>query len=132
MNRWKQILAPLLVFILGALCGGGGVALYVVKQARQFIQADPSEATKMASALIVRELKLDAGQRAALQPIFNDVAAALVEIRRESVPQIRRVILDAEPRIRPQLRPDQQRRLDELLAAPKARWEILAPEKGAR
>jgi hypothetical protein len=127
MKNWKQILAPVLVFVLGALAGGGVTALYALKQVREIVQADTGDASQMGMRFIARRLQLDAQQRAAAQPIFDDIARGLADVRVESMPRVRRLINEADGRLRPILRPDQQRKLDRLLALPRARWERMAP-----
>jgi hypothetical protein len=131
MNAWQKFLAPLLVFVLGAICGGGLVASAMIHRTRVVAENGPGEFTRVARRYLVRELGLDAQQRAALDPVFRDIEAQLAALRLENIPRIRRLVFNAESRIRPQLRPDQERKLDRLLAPPRARWQRLLPEKSA-
>lgn len=125
MKNWKQILAPVLVFVLGVLCGGGGTALYAIHKVRHVMQADTSEQRQLGGDFLSRRLRLDDEQRAQAQPIFDDVARDLQQLRLTSQPQVRAIVDDAAARLRPLLRPRQQRRLDELLARAHVRWERL-------
>lgn len=127
MKNWKQILAPVLVFVLGAIAGGGVTAIYALKQVRAIVQADPAEASQVGGQFLARRLQLDAQQRTAAQPILDEMARGLVQVRADSMPRVRRLINDADARLRPLLRPDQQKILDRLLARPRARWEGMAP-----
>lgn len=127
MTNWKQILAPVLVFVLGGLAGGGVTALYALQRVNEIVQADPGVASQAGARLLARRLQLDARQRAAAEPIFADITRSLADIRRESMPKVRQVINDADARLRPILRPDQQRKLDRLLGLLRARWDRMAP-----
>lgn len=130
MQRWKPILAPVLIFLLGVIAGGTIVGLVVAQRVRHLINAGPSETVSMAGSLVARRLDLDADQRRALEPILSDVAAGFSLIRVETMPEVRRLLLDAESRLRPHLRPEQQTKLDQLLVAPRARWQALLPGTG--
>ena len=127
MQNWKQILAPVFVFVLGAIAGGGVTAIYALKQVRAIVQAEPGEASQMGGQFLARRLQLDPQQRAAAQPILDELARGLSQVRAESMPRVRRLINDADVRLRPLLRPGQQKILDRLLAGPRARWEGMAP-----
>ncbi|MFA6962868.1 MAG: hypothetical protein WC205_19085 [Opitutaceae bacterium] len=128
MQRWKSILAPVLIFGLGMIAGGTVVTLVVVHKVRHFIDAGPDETVAKAGALVARRLDLDAAQRQTLAPVLTDLQTGFSELRLETMPKVRRLILDAETRLRPSLRPDQQAKLDQLLAAPKARWQSHIPK----
>jgi hypothetical protein len=129
MKNWKPILAPVLVFVLGAICGGGGVALYAMKQIVRMAEASPAETSELSARALARRLNLDPQQRAAARPILLETARELARIRGESMPQVRAAINDAAARLRPILRPAQQEKLHQLLARPRARWDRLAPER---
>jgi hypothetical protein len=130
MQRWKPILAPLFIFLLGMFAGGTVVALVVVHRVKHFIEAGPAETVASAGALVARKLDLDAAQRRALAPVLSDLQNGFSRLRIETMPEVRRLLLDAEARLRPQLRPAQVAKLDKLLAAPKARWAALLPAEG--
>lgn len=127
MQRWKPIFAPVLLFLLGLVAGGSLVGLVVASRVRHLIQAGPTETVNFVGNLVAHELDLDATQREAFKPILTDVAAGFVDIRVEIMPRVRHIILGAESRLRPQLRPDQQTKLDELLAEPRTRWDAFIP-----
>jgi hypothetical protein len=128
MQRWKPILAPVLFFLIGMIAGGTVVSLVVARRVKHLIQSGPAETVALAGQAVARRLDLDATQRRALEPILADVATGFVRIRVETLPEVRHLILDAEARLRPQLRPDQQTKLDELLLVPRARWNALIPD----
>jgi hypothetical protein len=123
MKNWKQILAPLLVFVLGALCGVGGTALFALRQLREVVQADVTHQRQLTGEFLARRLRLDDEQRAQAQPIFDELSRDLLAVRREVQPRVRAVVGDAAERLRPMLRPRQERQLDELLARARLRWE---------
>ncbi|HEX7123883.1 MAG TPA: hypothetical protein VF178_16010 [Gemmatimonadaceae bacterium] len=123
MRNWRQIAAPVLVFVLGAICGGGGMAFYALQQVREAMTAPPAEERQIALRLMTRQLRLDPSQQAAAAPVFATMAQRLAEIRRESQPKVREAIKDAAEELRPLLRPRQQQRLDQMLARAQMRWE---------
>src|SRR5690606_38068533 len=115
--NWKQILAPLLVFTLGVICGGGLTGIYALQKVRDVVEADAGEQRQLGNGeFLARRLRMDDEQRAQAQPIFDDVARELRELRRSSQPEVRASIENAAERLRPILRPGQQRQLDAFLA----------------
>jgi hypothetical protein len=128
MKNWKSFLAPVLVFVLGAVCGGGGVALYAIRELRAVVVTEPGEGARRSTQAIMRNLHLDAEQRAAAQPIFDRIARELTQARVGAMPQVRATIEQGARDLRPLLHPGQQRRLDQMLRRSQARWNRFAPE----
>jgi hypothetical protein len=131
MKNWKQILAPVLVFVLGGICGGGAVSLYAMHKFARLAEGNPVETSELGARTLARRLQLDPEQRAAARPILLETARELARIRSESAPQVRTAINNAAEKLQPILRPDQQQKLQEMLARPRARWNRAATE-GAR
>ncbi len=123
MKNWKQILAPVLVFALGVVCGGGVTALYAIHKVRDVMQAGNGEERRIGAQFLTRQLRLDAEQRDQARVIFDEAARSMENIRIESLPKVRVIVDEAAARLRPILRPRQQRRLDRLLDRVHARWD---------
>ena len=58
---------------------------------------------------------LSPAQERAINGIIGDARAQLLEIRKETRPRVRVVILNARERIRAQLNPEQQARFDRIV-----------------
>jgi hypothetical protein len=130
MTNWKSFLAPVVVFVLGLICGGGGVALYALREIRASVATDAGDGARRATQMITRTLRLDVEQREAAQPVFDRLARELAAIRIESSPRVRAAIAHAAGELRPLLRPPQQRRLDVLMQRARARWGRQLPAQG--
>ena len=74
-------------------------------------------------AAAIRRLDLDDAQRVKLTPVFDRIEAGFVTMHRDDLRQVRRMMEAAVAEMRPHLRPDQQATLDEMMTAPRRRWE---------
>lgn len=115
--------APVLVFLLGLLTGVALSALWAVKRLESFADNGPGGATRFGISVISRQLDLDPEQRARFAPLFARVEDGFAEMHREDLPKVRALIEGAAAEMRPGLTADQQAKMDELLARPRARWE---------
>lgn len=127
MKRWKQILAPWAVFLLGVIFGAGATGLVVVHKARKLLRSPPEQLVARGTDLVARRLDLDPGQRAAVAPVFEELKRELATLRIESAPRVREIIEKAAAKLRPTLRPEQEEKLDAMLAAARARWDQREP-----
>ena len=115
--------APVLVFLLGLFTGVAVTVLWAGHRLRNFAENGPAKITRIGIAAVSRRLDLDAAQRAKFAPLFGRVEAGFGTVHREGLVQVRTLMETAAAEMRPQLRPDQQAKLDELMAAPRRRWE---------
>ncbi len=126
---------PVLVFLLGLFTGVALTVLWAGHRVRNFAENGPAKVTRIGIAAVSRRLDLDAEQRAKFAPLFSRIEARFDTMHREGLAQVRTMMEEAASEMRPQLRPEQQARLDELMAAPRRRWEKFlgpAPEKSGR
>ena len=122
--------APVLVFLLGLFTGVAVTVLWAGHRLRHFAENGPANVTRIGIAAVSRRLDLDPAQRAKFAPIFGRIEARVVTLHREGLALVRTMMEEAAAEIRPQLRPEQQEKLDELLAAPRRRWEkFLGPAR---
>ena len=100
---------------------GGLVTVGVIRH-----QLMHGHGNQMMGKFIVRRLSwklhLDATQREQLRVIVHDGQQDMKALRHQIQPQIEEVFARSEAKIRVILRPDQQERLDKLIAERKARW----------
>lgn len=121
--------APVLVFLLGLFAGVALSVFWVGHRLRNFAENGPEGATRFGIAAVTRRLDLDEAQRAACAPVFARIEAGFAAMHREDLAKVRTLLEGAAADLRPQLRPDQQAELDEMLEAPRRRWErFLGPE----
>ena len=119
MKNGKGILAVLGIFILGTIFG-----LVISFWIAPGITAQASTAQEILARRLnqrlARNLSLSAEQTQAIAGIIEDARVQLVEIRQETRPRVRQVLLSARERIRAQLNPEQQRRFDQLVGRNRA------------
>ena len=115
--------APVLVFLLGLFTGVAVTVLWAGHRRRHCADNGPARVTRIAVAAAIRRLDLDDAQRVKLTPVFDRIEAGFVTMHRDDLRQVRRMMEAAVAEMRPHLRPDQQATLDEMMTAPRRRWE---------
>ena len=124
--------APALVFLFGLVTGVAVTVLWAGQKLRRFAENGPAGVTRTGIAAVSHRLDLDEAQRAEFAPLFGRIEAGFVAMHREDLTQVRAMMEAAVAEMRPRLRPDQQARLDELMAEPRRRWEnFLGPAAAA-
>lgn len=123
--------APVLVFLLGLFTGVAVSVLWAGHRLRTFAENGPARLTRVGISAAVRRLDLDEAQRAKFAPLFDRIEAGFVAMHREDLAEVRRMMEAAAAEMRPQLRPDQQEKLDALMTGPRRRWaKFLGPGLG--
>lgn len=122
MKNWKAILGVSGIFLLGMVAGGLVVVGVVAPRAERVLRGEPLFTAAEITRRVEHKLDLDAGQRAQVLTIVADVQQQLRDLRRQSAPQSRAVIDAAVAKVRALLRPEQQAKLDQLVAGYAARW----------
>lgn len=120
MKNWKAVVGAIAVFVLGGLAG----SLVTVGVIRH--QLAHGHGNQMMAKFIVRRLSwklhLDATQREQLRAIVHDGQQEMKALRQQMQPQIEDILARSEAKVRVILRPDQQEKLDKLVAERKAKW----------
>ena len=120
MKNWKAVLGVIAVFVLGGLAGS--FTTIAVVRHRLISGRGP----QMFDDFIVRrlswELRLDHDQRVQLRAIVAEGHKEMHAIRVQVHPQVEEILSRSENKLRAVLRPDQQEKLDKLIAERKARW----------
>jgi hypothetical protein len=127
MKKWKLAIGVFLVFILGGLVGSVGTQLYFKHWSERFWK-DPSARREAFLHRLTRELGLTEAQQKDFKVIIEEVDSRVVELRRENRAEIRKVIDEGFRRMKENLNPDQQQKLETL----KARHEERQKDRSRR
>jgi Spy/CpxP family protein refolding chaperone len=121
MKNWKGIAGVLLVFLLGAICGG--VATHVVNhsKAENFAGRGPEAREEMLVKRLTRQLELDSRQLELIRPIVSETHATIRQIRQQSRPQVEGVLEESQRRIAVILGPEQREKFEKIIAERKDR-----------
>ena len=114
MRSWKAFVAVLGIFVLGTVFGLV-ISFWIMPSIGA--QASPAQEilTRRFNQRIARNLSLSPEQARAIDGIIAETRTQLLEIREETRPRVREVILNASGRIRAQLNPEQQVRFDQMV-----------------
>jgi len=114
MRSWKAFVAVLGIFVLGTVFGLV-ISFWIMPSIGA--QAPPAQEilTRRFNQRIARNLSLSPEQARAIDGIIAETRTQLLEIREETRPRVREVILNASGRIRAQLNPEQQVRFDQMV-----------------
>ncbi len=114
MSTWKATIAVLVIFILGIV---SGIVISYWITPRITANALPAQEilTQRMNERLARNLSLTPEQEQTISGIIDDARNQLAEIRKETRPRVRQVIVNARDRIRAQLNPEQQARFDKIL-----------------
>ena len=122
-KNWGYRLFPVFIFVAGVVTGVALSGMWVAAQVTDFMRQGPGALARTGSEVVKLQLKLDAEQRAELAPVFARIEAAFVVMHREDMAQVRVLFEETAREIRPRLRPAQREIMDEMLVAPRGRWE---------
>jgi hypothetical protein len=104
-------------FLLGLIIGSAGGAAWQRRSFRNFMRRGPN--TERMLNKLSGKLDLDAGQRKSVESVLLAKSAELEKLHKETRDSFERVRLSTQDEIRKVLKPDQQKKFDEL----SARWE---------
>lgn len=123
MKRWKLIAGIILVFILGVLSGTLGTGMYVKQKMKPFRQD-----TKTRRAAIVDKLTRRLDLKESQIPRIEKILDELDRRRREYHQEIRKLRTESISRMKQELTPEQQEKLDKL----HQEWEKRRNERSSR
>ena len=126
---WLVYLVLLGVFVLGAVAGGASV--FAVLQRRNAARLLDDREDERRLVALTRHLDLDASQRERIAAVLNDARHETRVIAHQTDLKCGHPLLDlrekVDAQLRAELRPDQQSRFDDLLAARRRREAAPAP-----
>lgn len=120
MRNYKAIAGVLLVFVLGAVCGG--VVTHMVGRARMesVINGGPVAREELLIKRLTSQLDLDSSQLERIRPIVHETHTAIHQVRQQSRPQVEALLDESQRRIAAVLSPEQRVKFDKIIAERKA------------
>ena len=114
MKAWKAVAGVVLVFVLGVLSGGIGVYRFHRSALDRFARGEPARVPEFYVRKLSHRLDLDPAQRERVETIVRRTVGEVRQVREECRPRIDEALEKGRRDIRAELRPEQQRRFDEL------------------
>jgi Spy/CpxP family protein refolding chaperone len=111
MNRFKPLLALILVFVAGVIVGTIGTRMVVRRVVREAL-IHPEKVRERVEKDMFRRLKLDAEQQRRIDVIMMDTQNRLRELRRQNQPQFFAIMSNAQAQISTNLTPEQRKAFD--------------------
>jgi Spy/CpxP family protein refolding chaperone len=111
--KWKLAFASLLVFVAGGMTG----AFFCIHHLRYQIMLGPPHSGDVGDRMrehFRRSLDLTPEQEKKIGPIIDATSSKLETIRVETAERVRTVMEDSKKEVAPLLRPEQQKKLDNL------------------
>jgi len=114
VNKAKLWTGLLALFLSGILMGAAGAWIMVERKAADSATPDKKRAPGVIVERLNRELELNEIQKKRITEIVSQTQDEILELRRRMRPEMDRIIQDSRKRMKEELTPQQQKRLDEL------------------
>lgn len=124
---WLTALLMAILFLSGAVCGGGVTAILLVRQARQRIQ-NPQERPQVGARWMARQLDLTPQQVEQVREILQRQAQDLQRMRQEMMPQVRERLRETEDEVAAVLTPEQEQEWRRIAGRVRQQW--MPPQPG--
>jgi hypothetical protein len=124
MKKWKIWTGILLIFLAGSCIGAVGTGLYVRHKVVSILDGGAPAVAELVSRRLARRLDLSVSQQAAVSQIVRDTQFRLQQLRRRYLPDAEKIIVGSIDRIKMELTPEQQTKLDVLYDRFKVRWKM--------
>lgn len=121
MKNWKAIAGVCLVFVLGMVAGGFLTVHVITKRIQRIVQGGPQAVNQIIVKRLTKRLDLDADQSSKLMDILVDARKDIRSARAQISPQLKQIMDDSESKVRAMLKPEQQKKFDEVLENNKER-----------
>ena len=112
MAKIKFFAGLTLIFLLGALAGAFGTGFYIKEHVEEFLEGGPPKEKIMQK--LTRDLDLTSEQQKKIEPILEEAHKKLSALRRNSLPEMRKIREDSFALIKKQLNEDQRKKLQDL------------------
>jgi len=126
MKKWKLWTGIILLFLAGVCIGVIGTGLYVRHLVESVLQEGPPAVGRLVTGKLSRELDLSDSQQVAVGKAVGETQRRLHELRHRHWPETDRILTDGIEQIKPDLTPEQQKKLDALYDRLKERWRMRA------
>ena len=124
MKAWKVWVGLILVFSFGMAIGSMGTGLIVKYKIAQVIKGGSPVMTRAVMRRLSCELRLTGAQKADVEKTVVRVQNELHQVRMKYRPETESIIQGGLQEIRLGLTEDQQKRLDDMRAQLKSRWDL--------
>ena len=116
MKKWKVIAGIVVVFLLGVLGGHAITRIVLLHRVEYVMRGGSKAASEVVVKRLSRALNLDAAQRSQLAEIVDGARKDVLDVRRQTNPQIRGILERAQHRVDAMLRPDQREKFQKIIA----------------
>jgi len=124
MKKWKLWSGILLIFLAGVCIGAAGAGLYVRHAIEAVFQEGPSAVAKLVTKRLARELDLSKPQQIAVEKAVRETQDQLHDLRQRHWPEAEKIFTSGMDRMKTDLTPEQQKKLDAWYGRLKERWRM--------
>jgi hypothetical protein len=121
MKNWKAILGVCLIFTLGGVAGSLLTVHIITKRIQRIVLGGPQAVNQIVVKRLTKRLDLDADQSGKLMDIIVGARKEIRTARVQIAPQLKQIMDDSESKVRAMLKPEQQKKFDEVLENNKER-----------
>ena len=123
MTQQRLWIGLMVLFLAGIVTGVAGTTLYWQYEHDRRSEQGPAAKQERLMKKLIHDLSLDTAQEAAIKPIVDRTHKNLLRLRFQHQPEVERILMEGMADMRTSLSPEQQRKLDELYARLRGRWE---------
>lgn len=120
-RRWLRVVAALLIFIGGMVCGGGLTVIVAVRDIRHAMR-HPEEVPPRITRYLTHRLDLSPDQADQIERLIAEHQAHFQAIRRETQPRVSAELSELREQISEVLTPEQRAKWDDIFDEAVERW----------
>ncbi len=128
-RTWFAMIA---LFLAGALVGAAGMGLYGRKAVEHILHGERPAVAKLVLEKLTKELNLDDKQQAYVRGVVLEAEGEILELRKRHRPEVEAVISKAVEKMKVELTPAQQQKLDALHEKARSHWNRRWFREGGR
>lgn len=115
MKKWRIVAGVVVIFLLGSLAGSVFTRIVLRHRIEYVMRGGPRAVSEVVVKRLTRALNLDAAQQSQLVQIVDDARKEVMEVRRQTNPQMKAVLDRAQARVDAMLRPDQREKFHKIV-----------------
>ena len=123
MTQQKLWIGLMVLFFAGIVTGVAGTTLYWRYGPDHQSEQGPAARQERLMKKLIHELSLDLAQQAVIKPIIDRTHKNLLRLRFHHQPEVEGILLEGMADMKTSLSTEQQRKLDELYARLRGRWD---------
>lgn len=124
MKKWKLWAGMLLLFLAGVCIGAAGAGLYVRHTVQSILQEGPPAVARLITKKLSHDLGLSGPQQKAVEKVVRETQNRLHNLRQQHWPEAEQIFTSGIHRIKADLSPEQQIKLDASYDRIKERWKM--------